>query len=84
MEQKFKGKFICTYCGYVGKPKRKTRGNFFIELILWLVLIVPGVIYSIWRLSTRYYVCPKCGSETMIPLDTPKGRQLYEEQLNRK
>ena len=40
---------ICTKCGHVGKPKKKVKGSIFIEIILWLMLIVPGLIYSIWK-----------------------------------
>jgi len=69
-------KYICSTCGYVGKPKSATSGSFLMELVLWLLLILPGIIYSIWRLTTKHLVCPKCGNATMIPLDTPKGQEL--------
>ena len=70
---------ICSNCGHQGKPKRVTKGSFVIEVFLWLLLIVPGLIYSIWRLTTRHEACPKCGTPNMIPIDTPRGRQLAEE-----
>lgn len=70
---------ICTNCGATGKPKRFTRGSFLIELFLWLCLIVPGFIYSMWRLTTRRDVCPKCGSHNLAPLDSPIGRKLAHE-----
>ena len=64
----------CPNCGTVGRPKKVTRGSFLIELFLWLMFIVPGLIYSIWRLSTRASVCPACGAPNMIPTDSPKAR----------
>jgi hypothetical protein len=53
---------ICSNCGYLGKPKKIVRGAFLIELILWLCFLVPGFIYTVWRLTSQYDVCPKCGS----------------------
>ena len=70
---------ICSNCGYKGKPKKITKGSIFIEIILWIALIIPGVIYSIWRLTTRHEACPQCGATNMVPLDSPRGRKLIEE-----
>lgn len=67
---------ICATCGTQGKPKLETRGSFFIEVILWLCFLVPGIIYSIWRLTTRRPVCKTCGSNQMVPLSSPAGREL--------
>jgi hypothetical protein len=69
---------ICSNCGSQGKPKVITKGNILIEIILWCCILVPGLIYSIWRLSSRYKACPKCGSPNMIPLDSPKAKTLLE------
>lgn len=72
-------KMICSNCGTIGKPKTVTKGSIWIEIILWLFLIIPGIIYSIWRLTTRAKVCPSCGAEKMIPLDSPMGIRLRKE-----
>jgi hypothetical protein len=69
------GDKICIGCGSVGDPVNKVPGNFFIEVILWLCFFVPGVIYTIWRLSSKKKVCRVCGG-AMIPLDTPRGKIL--------
>ena len=61
----------CMVCGTEAKPRSRTRGSFLIELVLWLMFIVPGLLYSLWRLSTREKVCPACGSPNMVPLDSP-------------
>jgi hypothetical protein len=71
--------FICSNCGTRGRPTTRTRGSFFIELILWICLIIPGLIYSIWRLTTRHKVCPACGHETMISVSSPRGKQLTKQ-----
>lgn len=69
---------ICTTCGNQGKPATRTKGNIFFEIILWLFFIIPGLLYSIWRLTTKEKVCPKCKNPTMIPLDSPQGQKLAE------
>lgn len=70
---------ICPSCGTVGVPSRKTRGSLAIEIVLWLLFIIPGLIYSLWRQSTRYESCPACGGMGMIPMDTPAGAELADK-----
>jgi len=72
---------VCTSCGYVGQPKSVTRGSFGVELVLWACLIVPGLVYSAWRLSSRHDACPMCGKAHLIPLDSPMGRKFASENL---
>jgi hypothetical protein len=67
---------ICAACGTIGKPKRVTRGSFFIEILLWLCFLVPGLIYTIWRLTTRGDACRACGGTVLLPLDTPGGQAM--------
>lgn len=69
-------KSVCTNCGFMGKPKSFTKGSILIELFLWLCFLVPGLIYSLWRLTSRYKACPKCKAPNMIPINTPRGREL--------
>ena len=71
---------ICTTCGYTGSAKKEVKGNILIEIILWLFFIIPGLIYSVWRLSNKRLICPKCKNTTMIPQDTPQGKKLQSEQ----
>lgn len=73
---------ICSKCGTVGKPKTITKGSILIEVVLWICIILPGVIYSIWRLSTRHKACAACGSSSMVPLNSPIGRKLKGELSN--
>lgn len=73
------GTMICQNCGTRGEPKTITKGSTAIELILWLCFIIPGLIYSIWRLTTRQAGCPSCGQAGMIGVNTPNGRLLVEK-----
>ena len=71
---------ICTMCGSQTRlPKSHTKGSMLIEIVLWLAFIVPGLIYSLWRVTTRQKVCPACGSTALIPLSTPAGQQLLQK-----
>jgi hypothetical protein len=67
---------LCTTCHHVGAPRRITRGSFWVEVLAWLLFLLPGLIYSLWRLGTRYDGCAACGSRDLIPLDSPRARQL--------
>lgn len=68
--------FICSSCGFVGNPRTFVKGNFGIEVILWLLFLVPGLIYTIWRLTTKQSACPQCKKPTMIPVASPVGQEL--------
>ncbi len=71
--------YICTSCGHIGKPKKWTKGSFIIELVLWCFFLIPGFIYSMWRLTNKVDVCPSCKQTTMIPTSTPMGQKLVNE-----
>jgi hypothetical protein len=66
----------CVNCGTRGRPKTITKGSIIIEVFLWLMFLLPGLIYSIWRHASRYKGCPKCKAPNMIPLDSPKAQQM--------
>ena len=69
---------VCTTCGHCGPTVQRTKGSFAIELILWLCFLIPGLIYSVWRLSTRGAACAKCGSSTLVPADSPVGQRMLQ------
>ena len=68
-------KEICSNCGYVGQAKKVTKGSTLMELVLWLCFIFPGLIYSMWRLTTKHLACPKCGA-------TDPGHKISRQQRN--
>ncbi|MEY2656100.1 MAG: hypothetical protein RLZZ524_3128 [Pseudomonadota bacterium] len=67
---------VCTTCGHCGPARTLTRGSLMIELVLWLAFLLPGLIYSIWRLSTRGLVCESCGATALVKPDSPVGRRM--------
>jgi len=70
---------VCTRCESQGRSATRTKGSFAIELILWLLFIVPGLIYSIWRLSSRQTVCAVCQSESVVPISSPAGMKIIND-----
>lgn len=70
---------VCPRCGYTGQPKRITKGHLAVEIAMWLFFILPGVIYSVWRHASRYDGCPACGSDQIIPRNSPMGRKFLLE-----
>ncbi len=73
---------ICESCGQNGWPKTITRGSILTELLLWCCCGLPGLFYSIWRLTTRTKACPKCFGK-MIPISSPRGKQLAKQFYGR-
>ena len=49
------------------------------EIVLWCLLILPGLIYSLWRVTTRSDVCRACGSSELVPATSPVGKKLLVE-----
>ena len=75
---------VCVRCGTVGKPKQKVKGSFLLEAALWLMLIIPGIFYSLWRsFGGTLKVCRSCGSEELVPTDSPRGRELLAARASR-
>lgn len=61
----------CMTCGIDAVPKPETKGSLLIELILWLCFLIPGLIYSVWRATTKADVCQSCSSKQLVPMDSP-------------
>lgn len=61
-----------------------TKGSTRVEIILWLCLLIPGLIYSVWRLSSRLEGCPSCGNTSLIPRTSPMAQKFLRENLPEK
>jgi len=66
-------KKFCPQCGATDYPRQFHGGSGAVECLLWLFFLVPGVIYSFWRLSQRAQICGHCGATGIIPLDSPRA-----------
>ena len=75
---------VCTACGHVGSSKTITKGHFALEVVLWLCLVVPGIIYSVWRHASRYEACPVCENPNLLPKTAPMAQKFLKENLPEK
>lgn len=62
----FNKKYICMECGCQRDPINVKRGLLVIEIFMWLLYILPGVIYSIWRRLRKQEVCPNCLTPSVV------------------
>lgn len=69
---------LCTNCGFQGKPKTIIKGSWAIELVLWLLFLLPGLIYTMWRSRSAFKGCPEC-KEKMLSLDSPVAQKFLKE-----
>ena len=70
---------ICPNCGTIGRPKTVTEGSILIEIVLWLFFLIPGLIYSLWRVTSRNNACRKCKARALVPVESPGGRLLVHK-----
>ncbi len=72
-------KIICPSCQYVGESKAIAKGSRKIEIALWCCLLLPGILYTMWRQSQegRYEGCPEC-LESKVRVLKRKDWKLYE------
>lgn len=78
--QNIEQQLICSQCGYVGQKERFSRGNYKLEILLWIMLFVPGAIYTTWRFFNEFHACPVCKNEAMTPLDCSLGQKIANEK----
>ena len=71
---------ICSQCGHLGRPRQVAPGSLLVEIILWCCLLLPGLLYSLWRIGAKRPTCRHCGAiAATVPTDSPRGRQLVAE-----
>jgi hypothetical protein len=62
----FTKQYVCMECGCQRDPIDAKRGLLVIEVFMWLLYIVPGIIYSIWRRVRKHQVCPNCLNPSVV------------------
>ncbi len=71
-------RLICGVCKATFEVKKDLRGSRFIELFLWITLVIPGFFYTLWRkLGNRKKLCNYCGSNFILP-DSYESRELLK------
>jgi hypothetical protein len=80
--------YVCTVCrSSFGSPKTVTPGSAAVEVLLYGLLFIPGLLYSGYRVANRRKACPKCGASEFVGTDTPRGLAILarvEEILPRR
>ena len=51
----------CPKCGFSGLGVQALAGSDSTERLLRYCLLVPGIVYRIWRKSNARTGCPQCG-----------------------
>lgn len=69
---------ICQQCNFIGASITHTPGSIWIEIVLWLCFLIPGIIYSLWRRSSSRPACPLCRCQTLIPASSPRGQEIVQ------
>jgi len=57
---------VCGYHGPISTVLQTTRGGL-LALLLLLAMLVPGVLYIIWRWNAP--ICPRCGAVKQAIID---------------
>jgi hypothetical protein len=67
----------CTVCKTISaEPENIVPGSTGTEIFLWLIFLLPGIIYSIWRSNAVKDACPACHSIAIVPLQSPMGQEI--------
>jgi len=73
---------VCRDCWSISQPtqNKELRGSAFITVLLLLMYIIPGIIYMVWRRGDKSIICTKCRSKNLVPVDSPMGQKIINEQ----
>jgi len=73
-------KIVCHNCRYVGDSFQLAKGSRTKEIALWCCLLLPGLLYTLWRQSSdgQYEGCPECHGADFRPLKRREWK-VYEK-----
>lgn len=71
--------YFCKNCGYIGKGVKRQKGSaalgcglLIVGILTCGIFLIPWFVYELWRLTTKSFACPKCGSfDNLVPDDSP-------------
>ena len=70
---------VCESCNEQTMSVTKMKGTMLINIVLLVCMVVPGVLYFVWRLTTKHKACGSCGSDQILPINSLKGKKLLKE-----
>jgi hypothetical protein len=68
--------FACTHCGYIGQRRTMSCGQVFVVLVLCPTVILAVLIAIYFDYANKR--CPQCETMNLLPVTTPKGRQIWD------
>jgi hypothetical protein len=71
---------FCAVCHSVGQPVVRKRGSAGVEVALYLAAVIPGILHSIWRSSTKAWACGVCGSPMVVPVNSPLAQAHLKKE----
>lgn len=71
--------YICTNCGYQGRRRAIKAGSRGMEIFLWVVFLIPGPFYSLWRILAAKKGCVQCSETTMVSAHSLLGKVKMQE-----
>lgn len=69
-------RMLCAHCGTVARPDTRVVGSDTVELALWCLLLLPGLLYCAWRNVQQRRICPACGSSQLIRESRASRRRI--------
>lgn len=72
---------VCTRCEEVGHVVVQKPGSNAVQVALILLMLVPGIVYYVWRNRETKQVCGACGSDQIVAAKTQVGRKIVETQF---
>ncbi len=72
---------VCRSCGALDSAVTEAPGSWRLEVVLWCLLAMPGLVYTAWRFARRRRRCGDCGSADLVPDDSPAGRLAAQTSL---
>ena len=86
-------RWLCPQCHTRGTPAKFVKGSFLVELGLWMAgvvgllfpfvglpMLLIALLYSLWRVGSKYKACRECGATGMIPITSPRARELLKAE----
>lgn len=71
-ETRYKGSFIGEVAFYL-------MMGIVCAFTTWLLMLIP-LAYSLMRATSGTKGCEKCGSDNLVPLDSPKAQRMIQKQ----
>ncbi len=72
---------VCTRCEEIGHVVVRKPGSDAVQVALILLMLVPGIVYYVWRNKETKQVCGACGSDQVVAARTRVGRKIVETQF---